>query len=98
MNFLKISSRLSRLSYSSLRTFASGQSSSKTTTINGVPRNTRSDAGTGFSPREAEKHLKEEDTRGAGGGTARGETVTNRNTVLDTAHGKVSPHNRDSDR
>jgi len=69
-----------------------------TTTIRGVPRNTRSDAGTGYPPREAYKNLKEEDTRGAGGGTARGETVTNRNTVLDTDHGKVSPHNRGSGR
>lgn len=95
MNFLRISSKLSRLSYSSLRNFASGESSSMTTTIGGVKRNTKSDAGTGFPPREAYKHLKEEDTRGAGGGNSRGETVTNRNTVLDTEHGKVSPHNKD---
>lgn len=94
MNYLKASSKLSRISYTSFRAFASGQSNCKTTDLFGVPRNTNSDAGTGLPPSESIKNLREQLTRGSSGGGRRGETITNRNTILDTPSGQVSPHER----
>ena len=94
MNFLKASSKLSRTSYVSFRAFASSQSNCRTTDLFGVPRNTNSDAGTGLPPSEAYKSLREHITRGASGGGRQGESITNRNTILDTAQGQVSPHER----
>lgn len=98
MNFLKLYSKFSKLSYTSVRNFAgmresiNNPSSSaskipKSSGIGGEKRNTASDAGRGEVPRGTEEIGSIQKTSSTVSGNSRGETLTNRSSVLDTASG-----------
>jgi len=97
MNFLKIYSKFSRLSYTSIRAFAGTRESinnpsstaskiPKSTGIGGEKRNTASDTLKGEAPYHT-GHVDPLSERGTSCGTSTGETITNRGSTLDTAAG-----------
>jgi len=101
MNFLKIYSKFSRLSYTPIRTFAGDAGNNPkfnpqgtphkvdiSTGIGGEKRNTSSETMQGEAPYKHTGDIDELVQRGAASGDSRGETISNRNTVLDTASGK----------